>query len=83
MLCIYHYGCVHCIICCLQYREPVVGGHLASWWVGLSLAHINLDSFQLAFFCVRVVCKEGCIAPLPRGRKSGVVVTELRRARLG
>ena len=81
MLCIYRYGCVHSIIN-LQYREPVVGGHLASWWVGLSFAHISPDSFQLAFFRVRVVCKEGCNAPLPRVRKSGVVVTELRRARL-
>ena len=67
----------------LQYREPVVGDHLAGWRVGLPFAHIGPASFEFAFFRTRVVCKEGCIAPLPRGRKSGVVVTKLRRARLG
>ena len=75
MLCIYRFGYVHSFFCCLQYREPVVGGDLASWWVGLLLVHFHLECFQLAFFCVRVVCKEGCIAPLPRRRKSGAVVT--------
>ena len=34
MLSIYRFGYVHSVVCCLQYRERVVGGHLASWWVG-------------------------------------------------
>ena len=84
--------CVSCIftaaveskgVFSLQYREPVVSGHLADWRVGLPLAHVSPASFEFAFFRMRVVCKEGCIAPLPRGRKSGVVVTKLRGARLG
>ena len=80
-LCIYLCGIIHSDIS-LQYREPVLGGHLAGWQVGLPFAHISPASFEFAFFRMRVVCKEGCIAPLPWGRKSGVVVTKLRRARL-
>ena len=34
MLCIYRFDYVHSVFCCLQYRETVVGGYLASWWVG-------------------------------------------------
>ena len=81
-LCIYLCSCIHSDFS-FQYGEPVVGGHLANWWVGFSLAHMGSASFEFAFFHVRVVRKEGYIVPLPRGRKSGVVVTELRRARLG
>ena len=73
MLSIYRF--VHRVFCCLQYREPVVGGHLASWWISLTLAHIRRECLQLAFFRVRVVYKEGCITPLPRGRKGGTVIT--------
>ena len=80
-LCIYFCGCIHSDFS-LQYREPVVGGHLAGWRVGLPFAQIGPASFGFAFFR-KTVCKEGCIAPLPWGRKSGVVVTLLRRARLG
>ena len=75
MLSIYRFGYVHSVVCCLQYRERVVRGHLASWWVGLTLVRIRLEYFQLAFLCVRIVCKEGCFAPLPRGGKSGAVVS--------
>ena len=55
--------------------SSIVGGHLASWWIGLALARIHLECFQLAFLYVRVVCKEGCFATLPRGKKSGRVIT--------
>ena len=81
-LCIYLCDCVHSDIS-LQYREPAMGGHLAGWRVGLPPAHISPACFEFAFFRMRIVCKEGCIAPLSRERKSDVVVTKLRRARLG
>ena len=77
-LCIYFCGCIHSDFS-LQYREPVVGGYLAGWRVGLPFVDIGPASFEFAFFRKRIVCKERCIAPLSRGRKSGVVVTKLRR----
>ena len=72
MLFIYLCGCVHSNLS-LQYREPVVGGHLAGWRVGLPFAHIAPTGFEFAFFRLRVVCHGG-------GRSS-VVVTTLRSSR--
>ena len=80
MLFIYLCGCVHSDLS-LQYREPVVGSHLAGWRVGLPFAHIVPAGFEFAFFRLRIVCKMGCITPLPRGRKSSVVVNTLRSSR--
>ena len=63
MLFIYLCGCVHSDLS-LQYREPVVGSHLAGWRVGLPFAHIAPAGFEFTFF--RFIFKWG-ILPLCHG----------------
>ena len=65
MLCIYRYGCVHSVIC-LEYREPVVGGHwLADGLVCLLLTLILIAS-SLCFLVCGSFAKKG-VLPLCHG----------------